>query len=97
MLYPEDPELGCCLLCKYIITSGYLIAFLISSVGSCLKYYMEKWLKLLLEWDAAKRGRILNRNKELEIVVFDLIEDILSKKVCNFKFYLQSTLKISGF
>jgi hypothetical protein len=44
---------------------------------------MEKWLKLLLEWDAAKRGRILNKNKEPEIVVFNLVEDILSKKVCN--------------
>jgi hypothetical protein len=45
---------------------------------------MEKWLALLLEWDAAKRGRALNKNKEVEIVVFDVIEGILSKKVCNF-------------
>jgi hypothetical protein len=45
---------------------------------------MEKWLTLLLEWDAAKRGRASNKNKELEIVVFDVIEGILSKKVCNF-------------
>jgi hypothetical protein len=44
---------------------------------------MEKWLKILLEWDASKRGRNLNKNKELHIVVFDLIEDILRKKVCN--------------
>jgi hypothetical protein len=44
---------------------------------------MEKWLKILLEWDAAKRGRALNKNKQLEIVVFNFIEDILSKKVCN--------------
>lgn len=45
---------------------------------------MEKWLTSLLEWDAAKRGRAINKNKELEIVVFDMIEDILTKKVCNF-------------
>jgi hypothetical protein len=48
---------------------------------------MEKWLTLLLEWDAAKRGRAINKNKELQIVVFDLIEDILSKKVCNFSLF----------
>lgn len=53
------------------------------SVGSCLKYYMERWLMILLEWDPAKRGRALNKNKEQEIVVFDFIDDILSKKVCN--------------
>jgi hypothetical protein len=44
---------------------------------------MERWLKKLLEWDPAKRGRALNKNKEQEIVVFDLIDDILSKKVRN--------------
>jgi hypothetical protein len=44
---------------------------------------MERWLTILLEWDPAKRGRTLNKNKEQEIVVFDLIDDILSKKVCN--------------
>jgi hypothetical protein len=48
---------------------------------------MEKWLTLLLEWDAAKRGRAINKNKELEIVVFDMIEGILSKKVCDFILY----------
>lgn len=51
------------------------------SVGSCLKYYMERWLTILLEWDPAKRGRAPSKNKE--IVVFDFIDDILSKKVCN--------------
>jgi hypothetical protein len=45
---------------------------------------MERWLKILLEWDPAKRGRALNKNKEQEIVVFHLIDDILSKKVCNY-------------
>jgi len=54
------------------------------SVGSCLKYYMERWLTILLEWNPAKRGRGLNnKNKEQEIIVFDFIDDILSKKVCN--------------
>jgi hypothetical protein len=42
---------------------------------------MERWLTILLEWDPAKRGRAPSKNKE--IVVFDFIDDILSKKVCN--------------
>jgi hypothetical protein len=54
------------------------------SAYSCLKYYMERWLTILLEWDPAKRGCALNKNKEKGIVVFDLIDDILSKKVCNY-------------
>jgi hypothetical protein len=58
---------------------------------------MEKWLTLLLEWDAAKRGRALNKNKELEIVVFDLIEDILSKKVCNFSLFGNYSVIFSRF
>lgn len=53
------------------------------SVGSCLKYYMERWLTFLLEWNPAKRGRAPNKNKEQEIVVFDFVDGILSKKVCN--------------
>jgi len=44
---------------------------------------MERWLTFLLEWNPAKRGRAPNKNKEQEIVVFDFIDDILSKKVCN--------------
>jgi hypothetical protein len=65
-----------------MITS-ILAMFSLFSVGSCLKYYMERWLKILLEWDAAKRGRAPNKNKEQEIVVFNFLDDILSKTVCN--------------
>lgn len=67
----------------YVITLKSHSVFSLS-VGSCLKYYMERWLTILLEWDPAKRGRALNKNKEQEIVVFDFIDDILSKKVCNY-------------
>jgi hypothetical protein len=56
---------------------------------------MEKWLTLLLEWDASKRGRDLNKNKELQIVVFDLIEDILNKKVCNFVLFVNDSVTFS--
>ncbi|XP_021936902.1 inhibitor of nuclear factor kappa-B kinase subunit alpha-like isoform X2 [Zootermopsis nevadensis] len=74
-------------ICAYKAEDGTIVfskeLFLQNHISSCLKCYVEKWLKLLLEWDAAKRGRILNRNKELQIVVFDLIEDILSKKIIN--------------
>ena len=51
---------------------------------------------ILLEWDPAKRGRALDKNKEQEIVVFDFIDDILSKKVrnCFMCSLLQLILKI---
>jgi hypothetical protein len=53
---------------------------------------MERWLTILLEWDPAKRGRALNKNKEKEIVVFDFIDDILSKKVCNYVLFAKYML-----
>lgn len=74
-------------ICAYQAQDGSIIfskeLFHQNHISSCLKYHLEKWLTLLLEWDAAKRGRAINKNKEPEIVVFDLIEDILSKKIVN--------------
>ncbi|XP_066991202.2 inhibitor of nuclear factor kappa-B kinase subunit alpha [Anabrus simplex] len=46
-------------------------------ITSSLKYHMEEWLKLLLEWDPKKRGK----NKDSKVIVFDLVEGILSKKI----------------
>ncbi|PNF29865.1 hypothetical protein B7P43_G09538 [Cryptotermes secundus] len=74
-------------ICAYQAQDGSIVfskeLFHQNHISSSLKYHMEKWLTSLLEWDAAKRGRAINKNKELEIVVFDMIEDILSKKIVN--------------
>lgn len=74
-------------ICAYQAEDGSIVfskeLFHQNHISSCLKYYMERWLKILLEWDPAKRGRALNKNKEQEIVVFHLIDDILSKKIVN--------------
>ncbi|XP_069700860.1 inhibitor of nuclear factor kappa-B kinase subunit alpha isoform X2 [Periplaneta americana] len=74
-------------ICAYQASDGSIVfskeLFAQNHISSCLKYHMEKWLKILLEWDASKRGRIMNKNNEPDIVVFDFIEDILSKKIVN--------------
>ncbi|PSN57920.1 hypothetical protein C0J52_00233 [Blattella germanica] len=40
-------------------------------ISTCLKYHMERWLKHLLEWDAAKRGRAQNNSKEIRWIERD--------------------------
>ncbi|XP_063231435.1 inhibitor of nuclear factor kappa-B kinase subunit alpha-like [Bacillus rossius redtenbacheri] len=50
-------------------------------ISSILKSYVEKWLRLLLEWDPRKRGRDLSKPKESQVIVFNVINEILKKKV----------------
>jgi len=43
---------------------------------------MEKWLRLLLDWDPKRRGR---QSADSELLVFSMLSSILSKKVKLFK------------
>jgi serine/threonine protein kinase len=74
-------------ICAYQAEDGSIVfskeLFHQNHISSCLKYYMERWLTFLLEWNPAKRGRAPNKNKEQEIVVFDFVDGILSKKIVN--------------
>lgn len=64
----EDQD-GSILFCKELFPENHITV--------SLKYHMEEWLKTLLEWDPKKRGR----NKDMKVVVFDLADDILKKKI----------------
>ncbi|XP_071439902.1 inhibitor of nuclear factor kappa-B kinase subunit alpha [Hetaerina americana] len=50
-------------------------------ISQCLKYYMEQWLPFCLEWDNKRRGRAFNEGDESRVVIFSLLNEILSKKI----------------
>ncbi|KAG8229691.1 hypothetical protein J437_LFUL010280 [Ladona fulva] len=52
-------------------------------ISHCLKYYMEQWLKICLEWDSKIRGRSFINEEESRVIVFDMLDEILSKKTVN--------------
>jgi len=54
------------------------------------KYHMEKWLRLLLDWDPKRRGR---KSADSELLVFSMLTSILAKKaICTKSFSLEKYL-----
>ncbi|XP_046392768.1 inhibitor of nuclear factor kappa-B kinase subunit alpha [Ischnura elegans] len=74
-------------ICAYQDYDGNIIfsqqLFPQNHISQCLKYYMEQWLPFCLDWDSKRRGRAFSGGDESRVVVFSMVNEILSKKVVN--------------
>ncbi|XP_059475472.1 inhibitor of nuclear factor kappa-B kinase subunit alpha isoform X2 [Neocloeon triangulifer] len=47
-------------------------------ISSTFQYHMERWLRILLDWDPKRRGR---QSADTELLVFTMLGSILTKKI----------------
>ncbi|CAB3364272.1 Hypothetical predicted protein [Cloeon dipterum] len=47
-------------------------------ISSTFQYHIEKWLRILLDWDPKRRGRL---SADSDLMVFSMLNSILSKKI----------------
>lgn len=52
---------------------------------SCLRNKMVQWFRVVLQWDPHKRGRIIDESGTSHLVVFTMLQHVLSNKVCTFR------------
>ncbi|XP_076636691.1 inhibitor of nuclear factor kappa-B kinase subunit alpha-like [Colletes latitarsis] len=52
-----------------------------TNLSRCLKNKLVEWFRVVLQWDPKKRGKQCNENGEMQLVVFKLLNSILSKQI----------------
>ncbi|XP_043260785.1 inhibitor of nuclear factor kappa-B kinase subunit alpha-like isoform X2 [Colletes gigas] len=52
-----------------------------TNLSRCLRKRLVEWFRVALQWDPKKRGRKCNENGEMELVVFKLLNSILSVQI----------------
>ncbi|XP_076235630.1 inhibitor of nuclear factor kappa B kinase subunit beta [Calliopsis andreniformis] len=50
-------------------------------LSKCLKDKLVDWFRVVLQWDPKKRGKQLDENGIMQLMVFKLLQSVLSKKI----------------
>ncbi|XP_053973382.1 inhibitor of nuclear factor kappa-B kinase subunit alpha-like [Hylaeus volcanicus] len=53
----------------------------LTKLSRCLRNKLVEWFRVVLQWDPRKRGKQCDENGEMQLVVFKLLNTILSKQI----------------